>query len=233
MASSKLFIISALFFFAFASANANDIQDVERFFDHHKFQGLGQIKHHIFRPGGCHCAGHQVCAGGRGFARKCVTPMKQGGRCGQDPYWVCSRGLNCASGRCVKLMGIGGSCRDPWWRCRRGLTCNARKICSPRVITVGLGGLCSRFGFRTRCAHGLSCLGNRCIKVVGYRQKCALPNVVCARGQGLGCVGPRGRTSCKKLMGIGGSCADPWWVCQPSLQCVREGHKKICRAPKW
>lgn len=56
-------------------------------------------------PGSCgllrRCPIGEVCAG-LPSARRCVTPMTVGKRCGVDPYWVCAHGLRCRGGVCWK-----------------------------------------------------------------------------------------------------------------------------------
>lgn len=49
--------------------------------------------------GSC-CESGTVCAGTE-TKKRCVKPMKAGGQCGVDPYWVCADGLICKSNVCV------------------------------------------------------------------------------------------------------------------------------------
>lgn len=47
------------------------------------------------------CAKGLVCAG-KADNPRCVMPMKMGGKCKGDPYWVCEKGLKCVDGVCAK-----------------------------------------------------------------------------------------------------------------------------------
>lgn len=103
---------------------------------------------------------------------------------------------------CKTVVEVGGLCADPLSTCRIGFPC------------VGVGN-------HKTCQLPFT--------VVRFGQRCnPLRNIICHRGTS--CSGTPGNTFCKKIMDVGGLCADPLWVCNRGLFCIPSGHVKICRA---
>eukprot|EP00171_Calliarthron_tuberculosum_P001605 IDg1605t1 len=113
------------------------------------------------------CGPKLVCAG-TGNKARCVMPMPLGGRCANEPYWICKAGLLCQKGRCIKEVGPGGQCNDPFRKCKSGLTCIGG-VCKTEV---GPGGSCK--APNTFCSGGLTCSSSGfCVSIIGLGGKCA------------------------------------------------------------
>lgn len=162
------------------------------------------------------CVPGLVCAG-RTNKKRCVEPMPEGDACGQDPFWVCEKGLNCVNNICVK-PGIqdGGSCAKNEDGCSEGLVCvgtKSRKFC---VSPLNSGSACYLSPFVV-CKDGFVCDGEMC--GIPRGKDCTENSTLCA--DGLVCAGTSSK-KCVVPIDIGGECnASPMKVCRSMLNCVR------------
>lgn len=169
------------------------------------------------------CTEGTVCAG-RPHRRRCVTPMPIGGRCGQDPRWVCEDGLVCMRKVCKpKPLPEGSDCLPEGSVCEDGTVCAGgptRKRC---VVPMQIGGPCGTDP-RWICAEGLECMQKKCVLApVPEGGNCKPEGSVCV--DGTVCAGRKHRL-CVKPMPEGGRCGrDPRWICDEGLVCM----KKRCR----
>lgn len=110
---------------------------------------------------GSRCTDGTVCAGRKGH-KKCVVPMKEGGNCRKDPFWVCVEGLDCYKGTCVQPpIKKGCSCVKKGSRCIDGTVCagvRKRKRC---VVPMKKGQHCRKDPFWV-CLEGLQCVKGTC-----------------------------------------------------------------------
>lgn len=168
------------------------------------------------RPNKCdkdlHCVGPSD-------RRRCKPLQKLGARCGQDPYWVCAKGLTCQY-RC--RISLNGFCTDdPNW-CARGLHCVGTKHTKRCKKPVKVGGSCNVDPF-WKCGSGLTCQHKKCRFTQG--EECTDDPNWCAKG--LKCVGSKYYKQCEKPVKLGGQCLiEPFWVCDKGLVC---GKDNICR----
>lgn len=159
----------------------------------------------------------------------CKVVRELGETCGQDPFWVCEDGLVC-EGTC--RIPEGGSCDDAPNACVSGTRCisdivGSGKVCGkPKPAKpVPAGGACKVTG-TDKCDKGLKCERNVCkIKSEGV-----CTNNVDDCQSGTMCVGTDRKKKCKRPMGVGKSCKDPFWVCRSSLVC--DEHDLICKIPR-
>eukprot|EP00171_Calliarthron_tuberculosum_P001483 IDg1483t1 len=105
------------------------------------------------------CTHGFVCAGTRTHKR-CVKPMVMNGRCGNDPFWVCGRGLRCVKNRCRRRFAI---CP----RCRHGLVCAGTRTHKRCVKPMGVNGRCGTDPFWV-CGRGLRCVRHKCRASFAY-----------------------------------------------------------------
>ena len=68
------------------------------------------------------CPKGKECVGPSG-KKRCNKPMKKGGRCGVDPYWVCADGLTCVDEICRNNDPVEENCSPDTSPCRDGKQC--------------------------------------------------------------------------------------------------------------
>lgn len=83
------------------------------------------------------------------------------------------------------------------------------------VRPAGPGGKCGR-PF-TLCRKALVCGRGRVCRIQ-ERKRCGLFPTFCDTG--FGCMGVTGRKRCRKFLGVGKKCREPFRVCRKSLTCV-------------
>ncbi|PXF39691.1 hypothetical protein BWQ96_10608 [Gracilariopsis chorda] len=174
-------------------------------------------------PEGSVCVDGTICAG-TDTKKQCVTPMSVGGRCGQDPFWICEAGLDCVDGTCTKpKIPKGGDCLPEGSVCVDGTICAGTDTKKQCVTPMSVGGRCGQDPFWI-CESGLVCEGGLCAKPrIPLGGDCKPEGSVCE--DGLICAGDNGLKKCVKGMGEGDRCGlDPFWVCKPGLTCVH----RIC-----
>lgn len=161
-------------------------------------------------PSGTKCVGNKV--------KRCIRPMKEGGECRNDPYWICASGLECQRRKCVKATGKappGGRCEEK--PCIDGEVCAgiAVKRC---IVPMGPGKECRNDPFWI-CEKGTFCKDNVCTFMVEEGEDCLRMGAMCVAGAK--CVGTSTRKICKKPMVLGGVCnkLDPFWYCDVGLRC--------------
>ena len=173
------------------------------------YEPIGQGGDCTGRPNKCDKG--LYCLGPEG-KKKCKPFRLLGQRCGQDPYWICAKGLTC-QWRCRISQGYG--CTDnPNW-CARGLHCVGRTKWKRCEKPVGLGGTCLTKPWLV-CASGLTCDDYKCKLEEG--ENCAKTPYLCASG--LKCLGYKDEKYCTKPSPAGGSCGyGPYSVCEHGLKC--------------
>lgn len=166
------------------------------------------------------CEERTVCAGRKN--QRCVVPMQEGERCGQDPRWICAAGLECKHKKCVPItVPKGGDCSSEGSICEYSTVCAGRKN-RRCVVPMPEGGSCGRDP-RWICEEGLECRRKKCVRItVPKGDDCSPEGSVCE--DGTVCAGRKNR-KCVVPMQEGDTCGqDPRWVCGEGLECVR----KVC-----
>lgn len=162
------------------------------------------------------CASGTKCVG-NDTKKQCKRPMKEGERCGVDPFWVCQDGLQCVGNKCTSRKN-NNSCDDNGSECASGMHCvgpNGKKKCR-RLMQSG-----ERCGVDPYwvCEKGLTCEDQKCKRE--SKTDCSDDASVCTSGTK--CVGPDGRKKCRKPKQEGGQCrVDPYWVCDKGLTCINQ-----------
>lgn len=173
------------------------------------------------------CVSGTICAGSE-TDKRCVKPMQLGGACGQDPFWVCQDGLECAEGKCRKPeVEEGQSCLAAGSVCTSSLICAGSENDKRCVKPMPLGGACGQDPFWV-CEPHLKCVEGKCrVPEIQEGESCLASGSVCAPG--LKCAGSESNEICVQPMGPNSACGqDPFWVCQDGLDCI-EGK---CQTPK-
>lgn len=162
---------------------------------------------------GLDCKSPLVCAG-KPHNRRCVRPMPQGGKCANDPWWVCADGLVCEQGVCAKQRkNIGERC-DVHAPCAKALLCAGNGKRNKCVKGMPPGGKCGNDPWWV-CEKGTKCEHGTCKVPMHGRCERAQPCV-----QGLVCAGTENVRKCVKPMAPGEKCGnDPWWVCDSDALC--------------
>lgn len=174
------------------------------------------------------CQRHLVCKShGKRRWGVCKKPIHLGRSCSHRCS-VCSSGLRCVHGRCVRpKVGKCGTCVSDS-SCQHGLLCK-RRWPSARTgkcaVPMGEGASCKNPCWT--CHKGLQCTGGLCKRPpqghCGFCKK---------QGDCLGslvCKFTAGKGRCAKRMKVGGSCNDVCWACEKHLTC--NGGK--CVRPKY
>eukprot|EP00171_Calliarthron_tuberculosum_P003147 IDg3147t1 len=109
------------------------------------------------------CPHGQVCAGSS-KVKKCVTPMKEGGRCGVDPFWVCLKGLRCKDHVCVKR-------RAKCPKCPHGQVCAGTRTVKKCVTPMKRAAAAA--SIRSGCASKDCAARATCVSSVGLGARSA------------------------------------------------------------
>lgn len=111
------------------------------------------------RPGVV-CPRGTVCVGNA--VKRCVMPMKPGGECRNDPFWICEAGLFCKDNVCTYMVEEGGRCGKRGAMCVAGTKCVGTKFVKKCKAPMPLGGICRKDPF-WYCKDGLKCSGGKCV----------------------------------------------------------------------
>lgn len=151
--------------------------------------------------------------------KKCKTPMKLNGRCGQDPYWFCHRNLSCERGYCKKNDGTD---------CSSSKECTATSTCDGKTghmfckSLLKVGQQCHKNSRYTICRKDLVCENGYCAHRIG--SPCYEKKSMCANGAT--CSGPYGKRRCLRIGLLGDNCDIKLSKkCSSTLTC----EKKLCK----
>lgn len=104
------------------------------------------------------CARGTKCVG-TNTKKRCKKPMRLGGRCGTDPFWVCGGRLLCDNNRCK--LPKGSLCKRHPTKCLSGTKCIGNQRVKRCKKPMQDGQKCGTDPFWV-CDDGLKCHNHRC-----------------------------------------------------------------------